>query len=1737
MGGMHRRKRGSIYSVLALPTTSIRRQRKGYVKPISMLILAVLLISSILYPSLMAEVSTDRGNVINDEYTAAGSDESSPSSTGEKDVNNNEDISREDNLNGDFTPEPSFSQDDLNGTDDHNENDNLTRKEELKDSNGLSRDEGSPPTVNEDIHNNENVTRENDSDGNFTPEPSLPQKDLNGADSQNEDLDPMEETSKDSNNLPQDENVEQTPYVEISQAVKLEYFQPEHEDIIIGEPVRWKEKIIARNTLNETVKGNLSLDLPEGIFDIKICIGNETYHNTSKIWIELGPKEEREIDVEFLTPPVKMEIEYVNVSLSSLLPSEAKNIEVYKNGVLINHYNDTENFSDITIARGKKIRLYHSSLLRYHNVTLEIPVEINKVSVEGDGSYLLKDGALKWNIGELSSSANIAIMPNVERFQGNVTFGKPVEWKVRCGDFVIRYSTPAPVKREFLEKNNEKIYRKRIFVSSNSSLAYRNVKVCTRIPEVRYELQVSFDDLDHQGISYNLLDRDGNSLFDTVEWTISELHQEDYIISVDFNRVRFADRFADHINNYDGTYTAYIYSGPVNYYDKDKDRFLPINTTIENISYNGFEYANLKNNFAVYFDKDKARIMLRYKDCSVIWSIGDQDFGNIQNFDVFVNGSTITYENIFDGIDLRYRVTYDGLCEEIILKKPLDIKGLTERIELSKDCCYEESDGIIYLCSKGSRIFEIKKPFMREENDPAERCYDLHYEIKKDGNIYYITKVIENLSWLKDASREYPVVIDPSIEVDPGSGGNDGHVYGRDANYIRARTIASGYSNSAITLYIGQHKDLITGDYCIYRSFLKFDTSSIPTSATITSAKLKLYGCIDYSSTDFHIRLTKWTGDTPIDTGDYLQFDGTLYDDGSFSTSSFTTSGYNTITISNYNLITKAGYTKIGVLSDRDINGNPPTGNEYVMVYSYEKGSGYRPLLNVTYTVPNNPPSAGYYGGACDIYAGKKVTTIQTEHTDPDGAADVDDCRIRIGDKEKFYFTLQWNVDTDTYSIIDGSDYVSISGCTVTETSITNGYRLTWQFIVDWDFPLDDKDYDVAAWTDDESGADSGYKWDEAGTYTFENDLEVVDFKLSIDSDYDANHDGYIVDDEWFAGGHKITASGKVLYEESDIPFDSEYASSVQVQLFYDTDGDGTPDDLGDTYSDSSISDGTFSITYTPGTSPALQPNASFDVAIQGIPSDGSDVTPADVEITSKRDNEKPFSSVDQISPYWQRSSNITISATASDGNGSGIWLVNLFYRYSSDNSTWSSWQSFGTDSSPPWEWNFTFPNGTGYYEFYSAAKDNVSNKESTPVQADAICGFDNQTPSSSVDTITPYVQTSSPITINATASDDLSGVSNVTLYYRFSTDNSSWEPWVSFGTDTSAPWEWSFDFPNGTGYYEFYSIAVDKAGNEESPPAQKDAMCMYNPSGINHPPVINSIDLRNSTGSKLDGMIDVNKEYYFLINVTDPDGWDDINYINITAWYDNGDESSYYNETPGGNLNLFLQYKNTTGTAEYKLLWPDDEAELILTNCSETIINSTTREIKISFKPRSQFRYAPGDGTWNATQNVTDDLYSWNVNVTVEDNSSARSWMKGEFGVYRYVNIEVPSNWIGVEALPGSYDDSNVVTITFSSNYDYVLSIWFSTNLVNQSTGSTIPIANNVYALASADPNDDITTDTPFSGIGEDNAIEIINASGTFKPDGVSQTVNVQFRVYIPFGTLSGTYKANTRTKIEQKT
>jgi len=202
-------------------------------------------------------------------------------------------------------------------------------------------------------------------------------------------------------------------------------------------------------------------------------------------------------------------------------------------------------------------------------------------------------------------------------------------------------------------------------------------------------------------------------------------------------------------------------------------------------------------------------------------------------------------------------------------------------------------------------------------------------------------------------------------------------------------------------------------------------------------------------------------------------------------------------------------------------------------------------------------------------------------------------------------------------------------------------------------------------------------------------------------------------------------------------------------------------------------------------------------------------------------DSFPPSSAVDTVNPYWATSSRV-ITATASDGE-SRVSNVTLWYRFSPDNASWGSWKAHQMTDLFPWSWTFSFPDGQGYYQFYSIAVDTGANMEPPPPLADAIAAFEQTKPSSILQSVPSYWFNSTALTLTATASDAPSGVAIVDLYYSYSGNNASWGAWTLYQTDKTPPWSWDFSFPMGSGWYRLYSLARDRAGNVENPPASQD--------------------------------------------------------------------------------------------------------------------------------------------------------------------------------------------------------------------------------------------------------------------------------------------------------------------------
>lgn len=148
-------------------------------------------------------------------------------------------------------------------------------------------------------------------------------------------------------------------------------------------------------------------------------------------------------------------------------------------------------------------------------------------------------------------------------------------------------------------------------------------------------------------------------------------------------------------------------------------------------------------------------------------------------------------------------------------------------------------------------------------------------------------------------------------------------------------------------VYLTENAHIIIG-YNIQRSFLYFDTSSIPAGATIIEAKLYLYGASNPYNTDIQV----YEG-TQADTLTTDDFDN--YGSAWSSNIRIVVGQYNVITLNSTALsgIAKGGTTKICLRQyDHDVlDVAPLTGVYIVSVYSIDQeGTDKDPYLSVSYT-------------------------------------------------------------------------------------------------------------------------------------------------------------------------------------------------------------------------------------------------------------------------------------------------------------------------------------------------------------------------------------------------------------------------------------------------------------------------------------------------------------------------------------------------------------------------------------------------------------------------------------------------------------------------------------------------------------------------------------------------------------------------------------------------------------------
>ena len=124
-------------------------------------------------------------------------------------------------------------------------------------------------------------------------------------------------------------------------------------------------------------------------------------------------------------------------------------------------------------------------------------------------------------------------------------------------------------------------------------------------------------------------------------------------------------------------------------------------------------------------------------------------------------GSTVLYENVFDGVDLMYENYSYNIKETILVNEPQSSYEYSFRLAADGLVPVLEEDGAVYLYDDNDDpIYIIPAPYMYDANNVLS--YDVEYTLVADEDGYILTVSAAD-AWMNAPEREYPVGIDPTL--------------------------------------------------------------------------------------------------------------------------------------------------------------------------------------------------------------------------------------------------------------------------------------------------------------------------------------------------------------------------------------------------------------------------------------------------------------------------------------------------------------------------------------------------------------------------------------------------------------------------------------------------------------------------------------------------------------------------------------------------------------------------------------------------------------------------------------------------------------------------------------------------------------------------------------------------------------------------------------------------------------
>lgn len=432
--------------------------------------------------------------------------------------------------------------------------------------------------------------------------------------------------------------------------------------------------------------------------------------------------------------------------------------------------------------------------------------------------------------------------------------------------------------------------------------------------------------------------------------------------------------------NPDGSYTSQISSAPVNY-ETQPGEWAPIDNELVPAEGLAYDVENAAGPYELKIPEDASATPVKVSADSrwVTFKLHGLDDG------AAVDGSTATFDGVHADEQVAFEATGPGLKESITLTSPpVEPTRYVYDLEMSAGLAPRLADDetLEFVSESGAIEFSVPPAFMFDAAaSEAGTSTDVPYTLEHTLTGWRLTMTPDH-GWMSDPAREYPVVIDPTLQLGrptndcwlTSSSPNDSNC---STNYVRAGYVAAG----------GGKKRILS----------KFDLSALGPADIVQDAKLNLY--LDATQTvnaqlaTYGVFVPDQTWTTAA-TWNAPSGGGATWTGGNTGTTSFGERDLNG-TGSGYKEWNITGLTSDWVKGTRPNRGIvvrqfPEAKDSTVFFYSRAAAnpSARWPTLTVNYLddadFPNTPTELAVSPGGADYFTSSEPT-LSARVTDPNG--------------------------------------------------------------------------------------------------------------------------------------------------------------------------------------------------------------------------------------------------------------------------------------------------------------------------------------------------------------------------------------------------------------------------------------------------------------------------------------------------------------------------------------------------------------------------------------------------------------------------------------------------------------------------------------------------------------------------------------------------------------------------------